>query len=378
MIHIYHIVGIMNRAGVENMVMNIIRNINNHKFTSHIVVHGDDVGDFGHELASLGIEIIYSPKLNAFSYFEYRKFWKNLFVEIPSQSIIHSHIRSTASIILREARHSNRGHKTIAHSHNISSGKGVRARIKNTLQFNISKYADYRVGCSQVAGQWLFGRTFLTRDTDSIWYNAINFDSFVFKRDNRIKLREELFINDDVILLGNVARLHNQKNHIFMIDLICKLHQDSSNNYKMLFIGSGDLASELKDYAKKNSVSDYIIFLESRSDVSRYYNAMDIFILPSLFEGLGIVLIEAQVNGLQVIASTGVPEEVDLKTEHFRRVPLDIDAWAKEVEILSRINLDHDILVNNSSKYNIDSYIETVEHMYELIICGKPIDKTMQ
>ena len=179
--------------------------------------------------------------------------------------------------------------------------------------------------CTEYAGRWLFGDKIFNKGKVNILNNAIDLDKFKYNEELRKQKRKELNISDDTIVIGHIGRFVAQKNHRFLIEIFNDLHK-INNNTKLLLIGQGPLEDEMKNLTNKYKISDYVIFLGQRNDVNDLYNAMDIFALPSLYEGLGMVLIEAQCSGIKCIASSVVPKDVCI-TENINFLDFDSENW---------------------------------------------------
>ena len=179
--------------------------------------------------------------------------------------------------------------------------------MKQALRPFSKKYATDYFACSELAGRWLFGDKTFEQGKVTIINNAIDLDKFKYDEKVRKEKRKELNINDDTLVVGHIGRFVAQKNHTFLIDIFSELHKKEKNSI-LLLIGQGPLIGEIKQKVETLGISDSVKFLGQRDDVNELYNAMDLFLFPSLYEGLGMVLIEAQANGLPCIASTEVPK----------------------------------------------------------------------
>lgn len=327
-IRVLHVLSAMGRGGAETMVMNLYRNIDRNKVQFDFIVHTEKVRPYDKEIESLGGRIFRVPRYQGSNHLQYKEAWKRFFEDNPEYRIIHGHVRSTASIYLRIAK--NFGLVTIAHSHNTSSGKGVAAFAKNILQLPIRNVADYLFACSEYAGEWLFGKKVKKRDNYYIIKNAIDTKQFIFNKDIRLIKRKEFEIEDKFII-GHVGRFHKQKNHEFLIDIFKEI---VSQNEKaiLLLVGDGELKQCISDKVNKLGLSEKVIFTGVRTDIPELLQAMDVFLLPSLHEGLPVTLIEAQASGLPCVISSEITKEVAI-TELVKFVSLEanIYEWAKLV-----------------------------------------------
>lgn len=361
-IRVLHFFGIMNRGGAETFIMNVYRQISKDDIQFDFVVHTMEEGDYDSEILKLGGKIYKIPRFNGLNYNKYIKSLEKLFDNYSSK-IIHCHIRSTASIILKVAKQYN--YKTIAHSHSVSSGRGVKSLIKNFLQRKITKYSDINVACSQSAGEWLFKKSEFF-----ILKNGIDLNKFGLNTDKRTILKKEMKLENSIVL-GHVGRFSEVKNHEFLIDVFnefYKLNKDA----KLVLIGEGHLLVNMKKKANKMGLTDKIYFLGLKENIEDYLQIMDIFIFPSLYEGLGISVIEAQVSNIPTICSEKIPNEANI-TDLFYNLPLkeNKDEWSKKIFEIHLKNKKNRLIMSEEniasiekSGYNILESICFLENLY--------------
>lgn len=328
MIRILHVLGSLNMGGAETLVMNLYKNIDRSKIQFDFVVHGDEKGYYEEEITKLGGKIYRVPLYKGYNHFSYKKVWKSFLKEHNEYRIIHGHMRSTASIYLNIAK--KMGLFTISHSHNTSNGKGFSSMIKKILQYKIKYVADYFMGCTYEANKWLFGKRVANSNKCIVLNNGIDTTKFNYSDEKRKKSRKELGLNNEFVI-GNVGRLCYQKNQEYLLDVFYEVKK-IKNNSKLLLIGSGELKNELEEKAKSLDIFEDIIFLSNRNDIDCLMNAMDCFVFPSRFEGLGIVVIEAQSTGLKCVISDTIPSNV-IVTNLVKTMSINVDAcdWAKEI-----------------------------------------------
>jgi len=353
----------LNRGGSETMIMNLYRHIDRSKVQFDFVVHTEEKCAFDDEIEQLGGRIFRVPRYTGNNHFAYKKAWYGFFANHPEYKIIHGHVRSTASIYLWIAKKFRI--ITIAHSHNTSSGNGLSAVVKNIFQYPIRYIADHLFACSLPAGRWLFGDKALSKEKFKIVKNAIDTEKFIFNEETRNEKRDELRINGKFVI-GHVGRFHPQKNHDFLIDLFKKIH-NRNRNAVLLLVGDGELRKSIKGKVDKLELSDNVIFTGIRSDVPELFQAMDIFLFPSNYEGLGIVVVEAQASGLPCIVADTIPKEA-IVSANVKSISLkdDIISWAESVLQYSsgynRRNLYNMIV---ESGYDIKSTAIYLEDFYK-------------
>lgn len=365
MIRILHVLGGLDRGGAEALVMNLYRNIDREEIQFDFVIHTTEHQAYYDEIVSMGGKIFHCPRYKGKNHFEYKKWWRNFFKENPQYRIIHSHIRSCASVFLPIAK--KYGLKTIIHSHNTSNGKGISSVCKRFLQYPLRYQADYFFACSKVAGRWLFGGRVIEKSNFFILKNAIKIEDFRYNKELRKKIRNELGISDACFVVGTVGRLTPQKNPIKIIEICRELHKQTDREMKFLWVGSGEMYNEIKNQIEKNDLADFIIMMGSRSDVNAIFQAMDVFVFPSLWEGLGIVAIESQAAGLMTLCSEAVPADVAV-SELCEFLPLyNVNIWVDKIMNSNQSRQDYSRQISNAG-YNICNTVQWLQKFYDEIL----------
>lgn len=308
-IRILHVLGRLDRGGAETMVMNLYRHMDREQIQFDFVLHTTDECSYTEEVRMLGGRIYAVPAYSPATAGQYKKAWKTFFAEHQEYRILHSHVRSTASLYLPIARKN--GLITIIHSHNTSSGKGVKALVKSILQYPLRFQADYLFACGREAGEWLFGKKACASKRFVLLPNAIDLTDFAFCEKTRQMVRKRLGVTDECTVIGHVGRMEEQKNHSFLLRVFEEIHRRIPDSV-LLLIGEGPLQAELKEQAQKQPFGGAVQFLGSRKDISELLQGMDVFVFPSLYEGLPVTLVEAQAAGLAVVMSDTVTEEIVL------------------------------------------------------------------
>lgn len=322
-IRILHVVTHMERGGLETMLMNYYRNIDRTKVQFDFIVHRSYESAYDKEIEFLGGKIFRVSKLIPWSY-SYKNKLKQIFREHPEYSIIHVHQDCLSSVALKCAKDCGIQVR-IAHSHNNNQDKNLKYCVKRFYMRSIPKYATHLFACSQEAGNWMFnGKKYV------ILNNAIESNKFTFDRNKRNEIRKKLNFLDELVI-GHVGRFNYQKNHDFIIDIFNEVYKNNQN-VKLMLVGTGILKKTIQDKIKKLSLEDNVIILENRDDVNQLMQAMDVFVFPSHYEGLGIVAVEAQATGLLVIKSDNVPEQC-VVTPNVISMSLNDSAenWAKQI-----------------------------------------------
>lgn len=324
---IVHVMGKMNGAGVESMVMNYYRHIDKSKIQFDFIVDNDSQVVPYEEIKKYGGNVFEVSPYQQLG--KYNQDLKKIFVA-HDYTIIHSHINSLNLFPLSAAKRAGIPIR-IAHSHSTAAaGETAKNMIKNVLRPFSTLYPTHYCSCSQSAGEWLFGKRISRTNGLTIVNNGIEINRFQFNQSERDLLRNELNITGKYVI-GHTGRLCFQKNQEFLIQLMQKLVLLDSDTV-LLLLGDGPDRPKLVNLAEKLGVSEKVVFLGNKVDVNRYYNAMDILVFPSRYEGFGISAIEAQVSGMPVILSDRVPEEACL-TEKCRIFSLEegLQPWIEAI-----------------------------------------------
>ena len=277
-----HIMGKWNGGGVESVVMNYYKNIDRNRIQFHFLCDEDSTDIPYEEIEKLGGKVIVITPYQKL--FKYQKELYRIFKE-NNYKIIHSHINALSVFPLRIAKKAGVPIR-IAHSHSTSNKKEWKKNILKMILRPFSKlYANNYFACTEYAGKWLFGKKVVERKELNVINNAIDLKKFEFNENTREDLRKELGIKEDVLVIGHVGRFMKQKNHEFLIDVFEKAIKQDDNIY-LILVGQGPLEDKIKEMAKEKGIEYKILFLGQRNDVNKLYQAMDIFVLPSLYEGL--------------------------------------------------------------------------------------------
>lgn len=313
-IRVAHVIGKMIGGGVEQVVMNYYRHIDRERVQFDFLVDADSTLVPVGEIESLGGRVFMVPPYQHLVFYE--RELERLFRE-EQWPIVHSHINALSVFPLRAAKRAGVPVR-IAHSHS-TSGKGepLRGIMKSVLRNFSNVYPTHRFACGDLAGKWLFGN-----DAEfEIVRNAIDLDRFAFDRTVRSRVREELHIPNGTFVIGNVGRFMSQKNHTFLIEAFRVFHGKHPDSL-LLLIGEGELRPIIEITARDAGIGNSVRFLGQRSDVADLYQAFDVFALPSLYEGLCVVGVEAQRSGLPCVFSDAITKEISL-TEKVRFLPID-------------------------------------------------------
>ena len=357
-------------GGIEALFMNIFRNIDNDKVRFDILMAQDKGDKYDDEIKALGgskraflDNKIKSPMIRVLK--NYIAFYKDL--KKNKYDIIHFNSYNGSVYILILLAKLAKVPVRIVHSHNSgmdnSKGKALKLLYHNMCKKLFGNCATNYFACSENAAKWLFNKKIVEEKKYVLVKNGIDSRKFVYNLDSRKEIRKKLQI-DDKFVIGNVGRFTEQKNHEFIIDVFKKVH-DKKKNSILLLIGIGDLMDKMKEKVKKLGIEDSVYFLGARNEVEKYMQAMDVFLFPSLYEGLGLVAIEAQAAALKVIASDYIPKEANI-TNYFEHYPLDDKSvWVNRILELSngyeRKDMSDEIIDNG---YDIKNVAKLVQDIY--------------
>lgn len=325
-IRVLHAVVNMNRGGAETLLMNLYRNIDREKVQFDFLTCKE--GDFDREITEMGGIIHRTPYVTEKGHFGYVKALNHFFSTHKEYVIVHSHMDKMSGIVLREAKKNNVPIR-IAHSHNTSSEGGTAARLyKWYAGRTVLSSATHLLACSQAAANWLFkgkvGQAVILK-------NGIEADKYRFCSEARQRIRKELDLTDQKII-GHVGRFNHQKNHTFLIDIFSKLHQ-SMPETRLVLAGDGPLKPKIEQKVKNLNLEKKVIFTGVRSDINHLLQAFDLFLFPSLHEGLPVTLIEAQGAGLPCVISNEITKEADMGMGLMSYVPLgSTERWIEEIK----------------------------------------------
>lgn len=360
-IRIAQIMGKWLGGGVESVVMNYFRNIDREKIQFDFICDEDSTDIPYQEIESLGGRVIICPPYQKLP--KYIKELKKIFKD-NNYKIVHSNINALSVFPLYAAKKAGVPVR-IAHSHSTSNKKEwKKTLVKNLLRPFSKVYATDYFACTEHAGRWLFGDKAFNQSKVTVINNGIDISEYEYNEKIRKEMRKELGYKDADLVIGHVGRFMKQKNHEFIIDIFDALHKEN-DNYKLMLVGQGPLMDEIKDKVNSLGLTDSVKFLGQRSDANKLYQAMDLFLFPSLYEGLGMVLIEAQASGLPCVASTEVPDIANV-TSNLVFLDLD-DSIFNWVKVISGMVTQNDrIIVNDKiDLYNIEKEKSKLERYYE-------------
>lgn len=362
-IRVAQIIGKWLGGGVESVVMNYYRHIDRTKIQFDFICDDDSTNIPYEEIKTLGGKVILIPPYQRI--LKYHKELKKVLKE-GNYKIVHSHI-NTLSVFSLYAAKSAGVPIRIAHSHSTTNKKEKKKNLLKQVLRPFSKvFATDYMCCSELAGRWLFGNKEYNNGNVYLLNNAIDLDKFKYDEEKRTEKRKKLNIEDSALVIGHVGRFVEQKNHSFLIDIFNEVHKQKENSI-LLLAGQGPLMKEMEKKVKILGIEDSVKFLGQRNDINELYQAFDVFCLPSLYEGLPVVGIEAQATGLLCVFSDDMTKETKvLDTTEFLSLNQRVEEWAytiiEKIKKFKRLNPKKEI---SDKGFNIDTEVQKIVNFYE-------------
>lgn len=361
-IRVLQIIGFVCGGGVEAVIMNYYRNIDRNKIQFDFVIDGYEKTALDNEILSLGGKVY---KVEPYT----KNPLKNIYqiykiIKDNNYQIVHSNM-NTLSVFSLFAAWLAGAKVRILHNHSTAvKSEKLRSAMKYILRPFAPIFANRYMACSKLAGEWMYGRRKMQSGEIKVLNNAIDVDAFAYNEELRKKLRHDLDIDEDTLVIGHVGRFMYQKNHDFLIDIFNEIHKQKSNSL-LLLIGDGPLRQSIEEKVKNYNLQDSVIFLGLRKDVKDLYNVMDVFVLPSWYEGLPVVSVEAQANGLPCFVSDKVSKECYLSSSmYFISLNKNADVWSKEIlnsKLTRNKNAKQELTANN---FEIKNETEKLINIY--------------
>ncbi|MDC3411850.1 glycosyltransferase family 1 protein [Terrihalobacillus insolitus] len=352
---VLQIVGAMNRGGIETFLMNLYRNIDRSKIQFDFLVHTDSESAYDEEIRELGGRI-FPIKPRRDGILNNRKSLEEFFKAHNDYKVVHQHLSSLTYIEpLKIAKKYGIPYRVV-HGHNIRQGGSSVHRYVHWLnQLFVESYATDFFACSDLSAKWTYPERIYKKNKFKIVNNAIESEKFKFNGKVRKEMRSVFGIAEDAFVVGHVGRFHPQKNHDFLIDIFREIHT-KNNNSVLLLVGDGVLRSQIEKKISDIGLTENVIFTGVRKDVETIFQVMDAFVFPSLYEGLGIVLVEAQAAGLKCFTSNKVvPKDVNV-TGLVRFLDLNKAPTYWAYEILRNSSYLRGSTTEDIKKYGYDIY----------------------
>ena len=365
---VLHVVGRLDIGGAESRIMDLYRHIDREKVQFHFMQHTKDRCAYEEEVESLGGKVYHVPRFNGKNYVTYKNAWKEFFKKHPEIQVVQGHMTSTAAIYLPIAKKAG-VRTTIAHARSAGVDSGLKGHMTRFLRRNLYEKCDYRFTCSKIAGEAVFGDQSQSSRKAYFIPNAIEVDKFKFNKKTRDEIRYELGLEGKFVI-GHVGRFSHMKNHRYMLEILKQcISIEKVNNVSetvLMFLGDGEMKEEIMELAVAMGISSRVLFMGNKRDVYRYYQVMDYFLLPSLYEGLPGTAVEAQASGIKGILSDAVTAEaVVTDLIQMRSIKEDAIVWAKKImmenALMSKETKEYGTVVSDEKIENRKLYAELVK-----------------
>ena len=353
MIRVLHSVSYMHRAGVETFLMNYYRQIDRDVIQFDFLCNKELPGEYDDEIRALGGRIFYRPGFDLMCEENYVEFWNDFLSEHPEIQIVHAHNGAKQYYPLQGAREAGVPIR-IAHAHSSDFVHDEKYQYRRSLINRLPQAATYYFGCSNAAGNFFFGDELWAKEGILI-RNAVPCQKFAWNLQIRQKLRNQMNLKD-CFVVGHVGRFMTQKNHSRLLDIFKAVH-DTNPKARLLLIGDGELFDSIKNKVKMLRLEDVVIFAGNQADMFNWYQIMDVFVMPSFFEGLPVSGVEAQAAGLPCVFSDVVSSEVEItRNVQYLSLKLPDSKWADT--ILAYNNQDRHDTQNEIQHAGYDINIE--------------------
>ncbi|WP_226646316.1 glycosyltransferase family 1 protein [Mesobacillus subterraneus] len=329
----------MDRGGAETLLMNVYRNLDRSKLQFDFVTHRTDKGNFDDEIRQLGGKIFNVSSLGNVGPISYVRALAEI-MKSNSYIAVHSHTDYQSGFPALAAKIAGTPHRIChSHSNNWPKNESVKQKLllivlQSIIKFSATQYCS----CSQEAGAFLFGQKAVDDNQVTILKNGIDLGQYLDETITKTSVIRELGLEQDSKIIGHVGKFSRSKNQIFILKVLKQL-VNKDKKYIALFVGDGPLKEKIEHEAESMGLSKHVRFLGVRSDIPRLMKAFDVFLFPSIFEGFGIVTVEAQISGTPCIMSDSVPISTDMGLGLVRYLSLEDypDKWGEEV--VKAINL---------------------------------------
>lgn len=371
-IHVLVLDTVMDRGGAEAMIMNYMRNIDRDVIQFDFLTNRDYRAAYEDEIESLGGKIYHMCPMYPKYFGQYKREVREFLKHHPEYRIIHSNLEERSYFALKEAKKLGVPVR-ISHSHNRPLGVNLKLIVRYYFRFMLKYYNTHMFACGVEAGDWLYGKK--NRDKVIVMKNAIDALQYRYNAQVQNAMRKELGIEGKKVI-GHVGRFFSQKNHTFLIDIFKAVH-DKDSDTVLLLVGGGEaddsLKNQIKAKVKELGLEEAVLFLGVREDVDRVVQAFDLFLLPSLFEGLPVTMVEAQAAGLPCVISDKVPIQCDI-TGNVQVVALDDapEKWADKIcDILENFEkrdtyekiVEAGFDIKENAKWLKEFYVEALERV---------------
>lgn len=359
---IAHVIGKMKNGGVEAVVFNYLRNINDDSLSFDVLYDDDSTVSPPLDLINKGVNFIKIPPYQKLP--SYISAVKRLCSE-NSYDAVHVHLNTLSVFALYAARLAGVRHR-ICHNHSTTSKKETKRNIlKLILRPFAPVFATEYAACGELAGRWMFGDKRFDAGKVTVFNNAIKPERYAYNSDNRDRIRNEYGIDRDAFVIGHVGRFVTVKNHSFLVDIF-KEYSKNDPTARLMLVGGGEMLDEIKEKVRREGLADMVIFTGETSDTAPFYSAMDVFCLPSLYEGLPVVALEAQASGLPCFISDKATRECALSDDtEFLPIDKGVLLWADAIKAVRLCGRENAFGMLKNGIFDIDKSAEELVSFYK-------------
>lgn len=302
MIRVLQVTSKLFRGGAESFIMNIYRHIDRSQVQFDFLVFHSAKEFYEDEIESLGGNVYHVPVMEKANLLRQNRLLNEFFDEHKEYAVVHGHMAALGKSYFKAAK--DHGVPCLfSHSHIADFENTPRGLVKHCFQRGFGEYATERFACSEAAGKYMYpGKTF------QILKNGIDTELFSFKESRRKAFRKRLGVGESDLLIGHVGRFEYMKNHEFLIELFSKVYI-GDRNAKLVLAGEGSLFNRIKTQVKKYGIANRVLFLGVVEDMPSFYDAIDVFVMPSRFEGFPFAVVEAQCSGVPCVLSSDITVE---------------------------------------------------------------------
>lgn len=365
-IKVLHVVGPMNMGGTETMLMNIYRNIDKSKVQFDFISYSQEEAYYDEEIKKMGGKVIKLPKTQSIN---------DLCRAIKKYGpyhVVHAHTLFHCGIAMIAAKKCGVGTR-ISHAHTtLDNSEGIVRKVYiNLMRKVINLLSTELLYCSKEAGRYLYGEKKIENNKCKYYPNVIDYSKFITnKKEEVTKFKEEVNMKSEMVI-GHIGTFKESKNQKFLIKIL-KVMIDNDIDANLMLVGDGGMKKEIEGMARKYNLYDKVRFVGIRNDIDLVLQSMDVFVFPSIYEGLGLVLLEAQASNVPCVVSEAIQEEADLHLGLFRKLNLkdDIVTWIQNIleakEQRRIINKEDIIKTFESSGYSVHKGVQRLMDIYNI------------
>lgn len=360
---ILHIVGAMNTGGTETMLMNIYRNLDRENIQFDFLSFDNNKSYYDDEIEDLGGKIIRISNPKSI------KEIKKIIEENGPYKAVHAHTQFNCGFSMIAAKQCGVDIR-VSHAHTNVQNKGsiIKHIYTKLMRYIINNYSTKVLACSNDSGKCLFGEKAIRGDKYSLFRNLIDYNNVINPNHEEVEqFKKDNDLNNNLVI-GHIGTFKESKNQKFLIEILKNLRD---RNIKLLLVGDGSMKDELQELVSKYNLNDKVVFAGIRKDINNMLSCMDVFVFPSIFEGLGMVLLEAQASGIPCVVSDVIQPEADLGLGLINKLSLndDIQCWINKIlEVQSKKILDKDKIMKSFDEkgYSLDKCISRLKQIYEV------------